>query len=135
MSIFGPVDDADRRGWQQRNLKALTQLVQLGAKQQLPPLFWTLPDIGDVAGKFQPLGKDHDPRKVFEAWYDAVSKLRGVERRRLGFRGDGEHRDESTRDGKTRMIAAFTLRLPEGRCDMALIAEWFAEDLVQAVEQ
>jgi hypothetical protein len=55
--LFGPVDDSDRRRWQHRNLLGLTELVKFGVTKKLPPLFWTLPDIGDICGKFSPVGR------------------------------------------------------------------------------
>jgi hypothetical protein len=128
VSIFGPVTDVDRHRWQQRNLKALSELVQLGVKKKLAPLFWTLPDIGNVCGKVQVLGRDQDPHEVFEAWFNALSKLQGVEPRNLGFRGEGAPRSERVINGQTRLLAGFTMRLPAGRCDIALLAEWFADD-------
>lgn len=130
MSLFGPIDDTDRRIWQQRNLMALTKLVQFGAKQKLPPLFWTLPDIGQVCGKVQASGREGNPREVFEAWFSALSKLQDVEPRGFGFRGEGPPRRELVVHDHTVLAAGFTMRLPAGRCDIALLAEWFADEEV-----
>lgn len=136
MSLFGPTDDTDLRRWQERNLKGLTELVQLGAKKELPPLFWTLPDLGDIAGKFSVQGRGHDPRAVFELWFEALSGHLRVAPRGSGLRGEGPPRAEKTFDsGRTRLWAGFTLQIPEGKCNVALIAEWFAEDLAKIGEQ
>lgn len=135
MSIFGPITDDDDRRWQQRNLQALTKLVELGVKKKLPPLFWTLPGIGAISGKVDGSARRHNPRDAFEAWCAALATYPGVEPRNMGFRGEGPTRSERTNDvGQTRMMAGFTLRLPAGKCDIALIAEWFADELVPAVE-
>lgn len=128
MSLFGPIADTDRRIWQQRNLQALTELVKLGVKKKLPPLFWTLPCIGNVCGKVQVLGREGDPREVFEVWFTALSKLPGVEPRSLGLRGEDLPRRELVVHDQTRLAAGFTMRLPAGRCDIAILAEWFADE-------
>lgn len=136
MSLFGPVDDTDLRIWQQRNLKGLTELVKLGVTTELPPLLWTLPNIGDVCGRVSALERQgHDPRAVFEAWREALTGYPLVEPRGSGPRGEGEPRSERTSPGgQTRLWAGFTLRLADSptafRCGITLIAEWFAEGLV-----
>lgn len=138
MSIFGPVDDTDRRRWQQRDLKGLTELIQFGATKNLPPLRWRLTTSGGgIIGEVDLLYRDRDPHEVFEAWCEALSEHKRVDPRGGGFRGEGKPRTEHTLPGgKIRLWAGFTLRLTDGKhpvCDVTLLAEWFAEDFAEAV--
>jgi hypothetical protein len=132
-SLFGRATDVDRRIWQHRNLAALTELVKLGEKRKLPPLFWTLPSIGTVSGRADSLLGEQHPRAVFEAWHAALSAHPRMEPRGLGLRNDEPPRRERTNDvGLTHMIAAFELRLPsQSRCDIAIIAEWFEDNFTK----
>jgi hypothetical protein len=134
MSLFGDVDDNDRRRKQRQNLSALTTLVQLGAKQKLPPLNWRLPEgYGTLCGEVGIFHERH--RETFEAWHAALSKLRRVEPGKLGFRSDGAPRAEGTRDGKTWMIAVFKLRLTEHTwpvCEFVIQAEWYEDEPAEA---
>lgn len=129
MSIYGPTDDGDKRRWQQQGLIGLTRLIELGHGKQLPPLAWTLPAGSRVLGRVEPLG-DHAPRDVYDQWYSAL----------LGELGPPvkEWPGYTSATGKTSLIAHFRLRLTERELpavEVALTAEWFAEDLVQAVEK
>src|SRR5689334_8576928 len=137
MSIFGPVDDSARRRWQQVGLKGLNELVDLGAKKNLPPLLWRLPASSSVLAEAPTIGQEEHPRDVFEAWYRALAEHKRAVPRGSGFQGEGEPRTERTTDsGRTTLWAGFTLSLSDDRypaCDVTLTAEWFAEDFAEAV--
>ncbi|WP_435583442.1 hypothetical protein [Amycolatopsis thermoflava] len=139
MSLFGPADDADHRRWQQRNLFAVTELIKFGVKRKLPPLEWTVPTVGNAAGKVDaPRARiDHvHPREIFEAWYAALDAHPRVKPRPLGFRGDSGQRSERTDNlGRTRMISSHVLQIPgHGACDFVLLAEWWEDDTTADVE-
>ena len=68
MSLFGPIDDGDLRAWQQRGVKALTELVAVAVRKKLPPLNWSLASNGALVGTVPTLASKHDPRTAFEAW-------------------------------------------------------------------
>ncbi|WP_116044022.1 hypothetical protein [Amycolatopsis palatopharyngis] len=130
MSIFGQPTDAERRRWQRRSLAAITELVTLGEERKLAPLSWTVPPgLGTVSGNVE--ARSH-PRVSFEAWCSAIAAHPMTGPRTLGYRGNGATRDEQTnKSGRTRMCAAFEMRLPNqwGVAEVALIAEWFEDDM------
>lgn len=135
MSLFGPVDDGDRRLWQQQNLTALTELIKLGATKKLPPLMWRLPDIGDLSGTVDSYSGVHHPRAVFEAWMVALGAHKRVEPLGLGMRSDLPPRSERTDDtGRTRLMAGFTIRLTDRAHParkVVLIAEWWEDEVTE----
>lgn len=134
MSVFGRVDDGDRRRWQARDLRAMTELIQLGVKHKLTPLGWRLPTIGTVVGTVDNY-VDHHPREVFEAWYTALDKQRRISQRPTGINRDGPARGERTDHlGQTRMLASFELEIAQRsgwseRCEFVVVAEWFEDDI------
>jgi hypothetical protein len=136
MSLFGEVDDADRRRRQQENLQGLNKLVELGAKQKLPPLFWRLPEgYGTLSGGVDTLGRD--PRTVFEAWYAALSKNSRITPGEFRWAEGRPSRDErTTSDGQTRMLAIFKLQIGTSNSsrfvEFVLRAEWYADELDSA---
>lgn len=135
MSLFGPIDDVDRRIWQQRGLKALSAMVELGVKKKLPPLAWNLPGSGGLVGTVPTLGRDHDPRAVFEAWAAALDAHPRVEPRRPLLHGHTPlptRSERTTSDGQTRLWAGYTFRLVSDAqhpsTDLTLIAEWWEDE-------
>lgn len=134
MSVFGPTDDGDYRRWQQRNLKAVTELITLGVKKKLPPIAWRVPTIGTLTGTVENHA-DHHPREVFEAWHIALTDHQRIDPRGLGLDGDGPPRRERTFDtGQTRMTAVWDLRFTSDRhphCDFVIVAEWYEDELTQ----
>lgn len=129
MSILGPIDDSDYRRWQRHSLTALANVLDLGILLKLPPLSWRLPRIGALVGEV--VGIDH-PRDAFETWHLALVGTMWVSPRILPDRSDDTHRTERTADGRTQLYAAFTVRMPDKDVDLALMAEWYSEDLAGA---
>lgn len=115
------ITDGDRRAWQSRNLTTLTELVRIGEKRQLSPLFWTLPDAGTITGKTG-VGDDH--REVFEEWHAALLADSRITTRGLGLRGDYPYRREHTDEGHVRLIAGFDFAAPSGTAQVCLRAEF-----------
>ncbi|HEX6353214.1 hypothetical protein [Actinophytocola sp.] len=126
MSLFGPVDDGDLRGWQQRGVKALAALVKLAAREELPPLNWSLTSSGALASA-------HHPRAVFESWAVLDSHHRvEPQRSRLAGRANPTQSERTTRDGRLRLFAGYTFRLSDRlypSTDLAVIAEWWMDEV------
>lgn len=127
MSLFGPVDDNDKRRWQHQGLTGLTRLIEVGRERELPPVVWELRTGSRLVGRVEPF--DHPPRDVYDQWHSALSDLCGPAK---------EWPERATASGQIRLSAQFTLPLGDAKypsCSVVLIAEWFADDLVQAVEK
>ena len=67
MSLFGPVTDSERRGWQRRDALALVDLLADAHKADLPPIVWQVGATGGLLGRC--LTADPSARRAeFEAW-------------------------------------------------------------------
>lgn len=88
MSLFGPVTDAERRGWQLRDARALLNLLAAAHEAGLPPLVWELGLTG-LYGRSVAVNMP-ERRAEFDAWAQ--------------FFGDAGNRPaEQTYNGKTRL--------------------------------
>ena len=67
MSVFGPVDDGDRRIWQIQAVDTLSGLLGEAHKAQLAPLTWTVHTTG-LKGRVAADGTAAEQQAVFEAW-------------------------------------------------------------------
>lgn len=122
MSLFGPIDDSDRRRWQHTGLNALRRLIKLGHERKLPPILWELPTTTAVTGRVGMLTTD--PRGIWEVWVTALTTLCGPPTTLWPEHTNGV--------GKTRLVAKFGLRMTGlPTCDVAstvvLIAEFYVE--------
>lgn len=80
------ISDAERRGWQRRALAALSDLLDLGTRDRLTPLIWTLNHhgalVGDVVTPYNLDDESFDERgdarradamrATWQAWVDAL---------------------------------------------------------------
>jgi hypothetical protein len=134
MSLFGPIDDGDLRAWQQRGVKALTELVAVAVREKLPPLNWSLASNGALVGTVPTLASKHDPRTVFEAWAAVLDAHQRIEprRSRLPGRTNPTRSERTLSDGRIRLFAGYTMRLtdrPHPSTDLAVIAEWWPDEV------
>jgi hypothetical protein len=85
VSIFGPVTDAERRGWQLQAVDVLRSLLRDAHRKKLPPIDWDLqPSLG-VVGRVRAHGEDDRivAREHFEEWrsfLNAVAQPEYVDR-------------------------------------------------------
>ena len=68
MSVFGPVDDGDRRVWQIQAALALVDLLDEAHKQQLEPLHWTVDGLSLKGRVSDPRWTAAEQRSVFDGW-------------------------------------------------------------------
>jgi hypothetical protein len=71
VSTFGPVTDAERRGWQIRDVAALADLLNAAHKAGLPPIAWHIGHLGGLLGTCT----DPNPaqcRAEFDAWAEFI---------------------------------------------------------------
>jgi hypothetical protein len=74
--MLGPTTDADRRRWQERAYKLLGELLEIGWRQELPPIDWRVMPTMKLVG--QPCGDNK--RADWEAWVVALELDRWLER-------------------------------------------------------
>lgn len=109
--MFGPVTDAERRGWQRRNAVVLVDLLAAAASSSLSPITWQV-TVGDHTGRCAA----PDParcRADFEAW--------------AAFLGpDVQRWPENEHGGRTHLHV--TRPKYAGRVDVTVIADIDEED-------
>lgn len=125
VGLFETTDD-DYRRWQTTGWHGLTALLELGRQHRLPPLLWTLPAHMSVSG--QTTMHTDAAREQFEAWHAALDAAPEFERTHLGTSPGGAHRNETERDGRHRLAAAFETCTPLNRCTVVITAQWWDDD-------
>jgi hypothetical protein len=68
--MIGPITDAERRGWQRRAVRVLSELLA-GPGRDLPPLRWEVDRGASLVGRVEPRDSA-TARRHFEAWAWAV---------------------------------------------------------------
>jgi hypothetical protein len=117
MSLFGPVTNADRRGWQRRDAAALAEMLDAADKADLPPLIWQV-GMSGLVGRCM----DRDPaarRGEFEAW--------------ARFLGEVELWPEHRTPGGTTHLHAGRRGYGPRRVDVTVIADIHDEDAADEV--
>ena len=74
--MFGETTDAERLGWQRRAASCLTELLALAAKENLPPVAWTVHPRLSLAAEFLNVGSTAR-KESLEAWKLAIIKVSG----------------------------------------------------------
>jgi hypothetical protein len=108
---FGPITDREQLGWQRRAVRVLAGLLELAARDGLPPVAWTVADAGAglVARCFAP-----DParrRADFDAWCAVL----------------GARHWPAVTTGTTTHLHA-TAKDVDGLVDVVVVADLLAED-------
>ncbi len=110
MSLFGPVTDSDRRRWQMRAVRVLSEILT-GPGAELPPLRWSINAHAGLTGHVEiPLVDDELDRAAARQHFDAWAQALGAQVR------------PPTRDLLGLRLYAFREEYP-GRVDVAVIAD------------
>jgi hypothetical protein len=108
VSLYGPVTTAEIRGWQCAAGLLLHELLDRAYRDQLPPLGWTMPALGDLIARCATAGE-------WTAWLGAL-QLPDV-------------RPPITHGGRTRLRATGTVTTSRGRhVTVTLLADLDADD-------
>lgn len=68
MSLFGPITDAERRGWQLRAARALVDILQQAHAADLPPVRWSVTSGARLVGTIADTSAPQELRRRFDAW-------------------------------------------------------------------
>lgn len=112
MSLFGPVTNVERLGWQRHNTTALAELLAAAQKADLPAIAWQFGLTSGLVGRCLA----HEPaecRAQFEAW--------------ATFLGEVERWPERSRGGHTHLHATRKAYGPRPGVDVVIVADLYDE--------
>jgi hypothetical protein len=108
MSLFGPVTNAERAGWQRRAARGLVQLLDAAAEYDLPVLIWQLSGSSRLVGRCNDLDVS-TRRQAFERW--------------CAFLGEVDRWPERDTNGVTHLHAIRHRWGVDGRVDVVVLAD------------
>lgn len=79
-SLFGPITDTERMGWQLRAVTDLARILREGRAAGFPAIAWMVTTTGGLSGTVLHRGTVTDRRAAFDTWADHLGLTRWPER-------------------------------------------------------